>query len=197
MTQTKERYWTFIVYPESVKENWKETIQQLGIQAAISPLHDKDINPDGEKKKPHYHVLLVWNGPTTYKRVASITEEIGGTIPQKVLSPVGMIRYLTHEDNPEKYQYNKQEITTINGLDPQDFVGLTKSQELQMKIAVIDLIKNLKLNYYNKLIDYLKENKMEDMFDIVSRNTMFFKEYLISARKMLTDDILSVNIKTR
>ena len=48
----KERYWSFILYPESAPENWKEILQETGLQIAISPLHAKYINPDGELKKP-------------------------------------------------------------------------------------------------------------------------------------------------
>lgn len=188
MTQ-KERYWTCIVYPESVKENWKEILQETGIQVAISPIHNKDINPDGETKKEHYHLLLVWNGPTTYKRVSEITEEIGATIPKRVMSPIGMIRYLTHKDNPEKAQYDEREIQTINGLDIKDFNGITKSQELQLKRAIVNIINTKKFRELKQIYDYLDKNDMIDMLDIITNKTMFFKEYLRSKRNLLTEKL--------
>ena len=82
----KERHWTFVLYPESAPENWIDFLQQLGLPCAFSPLHDKDINPTGEEKKAHYHVLICFPGPTTYNKVLDITKSLNATIPQRVLS---------------------------------------------------------------------------------------------------------------
>ena len=46
----KKRNWAFVLYPESAPEDWKEQLRLSGLQGAISPLHDKDINPTGEPK---------------------------------------------------------------------------------------------------------------------------------------------------
>ena len=100
----KSRYWSFIVYPESVKENWINELEETGLVFAISPLHDKDVNPTGEPKKEHYHVLIEYEGPKTYKSIKEeICDKIGATIPKKIESLRGYYRYLTHKDNPEKY----------------------------------------------------------------------------------------------
>lgn len=185
----KERYWTFIVYPESVKENWLEYLQETGLQIAISPLHNKDINADGELKKEHYHIFLKFEGPTTYKRVEKITNEIGGTIPKRVISPIGMIRYLTHKDNPEKAQYQEEEIKTLNGLDISDFDGITKSMELQLKRGIIQIARSKNILEYADLYDYLDKENMQDMIDIVSKNTIFFNAYLKSKKFSIAEEI--------
>ena len=65
-TEKKSRTWLTIVYPESAPANWKTMLAEIGVQAIISPLHDKDKNVTGEFKKPHHHVAMVWEGPTTY-----------------------------------------------------------------------------------------------------------------------------------
>lgn len=178
----KERYWTFIMYPESMPENWKEILQESGLQIGISPLHDRDINADETQKKEHYHVLLCFNGPTTYKRVMKLIEPINGTIAKRVISPIGMVRYFTHKDNPEKAQYNEEEIISINGFDPKDFNGITKSMEENLKRAIIDIIRIKKIEEYAVLIDYLRDNELYDMFDIASNKTIFFNTYLTSFR---------------
>ncbi|MDF9661329.1 Rep family protein, partial [Bacillus cereus] len=41
----RTRNWTFIVYPESTPENWREIINDLHTPWIESPLHDKDVNP--------------------------------------------------------------------------------------------------------------------------------------------------------
>ena len=65
----KKRNWAFVLYPESAPADWREQLQKTGLQCAISPLHDKDMNPDNTPKKPHYHVILTYSGPTSYNVV--------------------------------------------------------------------------------------------------------------------------------
>lgn len=47
----KTRAWTFIVYPDSAPDNWRDILDELHIPWVESPLHDKDQNPTGEQKK--------------------------------------------------------------------------------------------------------------------------------------------------
>ena len=90
----KSRYWSFIVYPESVKEGWINELEEKGLVFAISPLHDKDVNPTGEKKKEHYHILVEYEGPKTYKSIKEeICDKIGATIPKKIESLRGYYRH--------------------------------------------------------------------------------------------------------
>ena len=61
----KKRNWGAVVYPESAPEDWEEILKLKGISWARSPLHDSDINPTGEPKKAHYHIIISFPGPTT------------------------------------------------------------------------------------------------------------------------------------
>lgn len=186
---SKERYWTFVLYPESVVENWREQLEQLGLQCAISPLHDKDINDNGEKKKPHYHVLLCFNGPTTYNKVLTITKSLNGTIPQRVLSCKGIIRYFSHKDNPEKFQYNELDITTINGLDLKSFNDLTNTQVLHIKKEIIKTINDMKITSYYTLVNlYAFDSSQNDFFQVVSGNTIFFTNYIKSKKEYFVNE---------
>ena len=101
----KKRNWGFVVYPESAPSDWREQLQATGLQCAISPIHDKDLNPDGTPKKAHHHVIAVFNGPTSYGVVKALTDKLKQPIPQALESVRGNYRYFTHKDNPEKYQY--------------------------------------------------------------------------------------------
>lgn len=186
----KERYWTFVVYPESVRNDWKDYIQSLGIQCAISPLHNKDINTNGEIKKPHFHVLVCFNGPTTYNKVKTlICDYIGATIPQRVLSCKGMIRYFTHKDNPEKTQYEDADIITLNGLDLKTFSDLTVSQILFIKKEIVKYINENKIYSYDYLVDlYAYDTSMNDYFQVLSNNTIFFNTYIKCRKERFKDE---------
>ena len=65
-SNVKKRNWAFVLYPESAPDDWIEQLRQTGLQCAISPLHDKDIDPTGEPKKAHYHIILCYSGPTSF-----------------------------------------------------------------------------------------------------------------------------------
>jgi hypothetical protein len=58
MAKDKARYFTFLLYPESIPEDWEMKLESIGLPIAISPLHDKDLSDvEGQKyKKAHYHV---------------------------------------------------------------------------------------------------------------------------------------------
>ena len=104
-TTTKTRYWTFVLYPDSAPDNWLDYLKDTHLPIAISPIHNKDINPDNTLKKPHYHVIVAFDGPTTYKNIVdNFTDFLNCPIPKRVMSLRGMYRYLCHLDNPEKFQ---------------------------------------------------------------------------------------------
>ena len=181
----KKRNWTFVLYPESAPSDWQEQIKLSGLMSAISPLHDKDINPTGEAKKAHYHILLVYSGPTTYNAVAKFTASLNATIPQPLESVRGMYRYFSHKDNPEKYQYNESDIVTVNGFNIADLVELTKSEVNEVKARVLRLIREVDIIEYADLIDFLTDNEMLVEYDVAVNNTFFFNSYITSRRNSI------------
>lgn len=58
--ESRCRNWTIVLYPESVPDNWRDILDDLHIEWIESPLHDRDINANGELKKPHWHILLMF-----------------------------------------------------------------------------------------------------------------------------------------
>lgn len=82
------------------------------IKAFAYCVHDCDVNDNGEIKEKHIHVLLLLNypyPPATVCNWFSNTDSEGkkiNTLWEKLVYPSLMYRYLIHEDNPEKYQYD-------------------------------------------------------------------------------------------
>lgn len=178
----KKRNWAFIVYPESAPEDWKEALAQTGLQCAISPLHDKDVDPTGSPKKAHYHVIACYSGPTSFNVVKSLTDSLNAPIPQALEQVRGYYRYLTHKDNPEKFQYNELDIKTINGFNIADFSELSKSEVTAIKKRLQCLIRELDILEYSDFMDYLSDNEMNVEYDVASNNTYFFEKYISSKR---------------
>ena len=65
-----------------------------------------DVLPDGQKKKPHYHVIFKFSSNKSFEQVKSITDQFNAPIPQKVDSMKGAVRYFIHADDPTKLLTN-------------------------------------------------------------------------------------------
>lgn len=182
MKVTKKRNWAFVMYPESMPDNWKEIFSLSGLQIAVSPLHDKDLNADEEEKKPHYHVIVVYGNTTTYNNVLQFTKQLNATIPQALESVRGYYRYFTHKDNPEKYQYDEKDIQTFGGFDILEFVELTKTEVNKLISELTYIIRDNDIFEYSDLIFYCLDNQLNDYFAVASNHTLYFCNLLNSLR---------------
>lgn len=179
----KGRNWAFVVYPDSLPKNYEEIIQNLGLPMAWSPLHDKDIDPTGEPKKPHYHVICYYENTTTYKNVKeNVTDVLNGTIPIKLESMVGMYRYHLHLDNPEKYQYDDRLRTFYNGFDVAKVSALTTTEVNKICKEIQDMIIKYHFSEYSELLDFLKDNELNDIYDVAMNKSYFFNTYIRSRK---------------
>lgn len=186
--KVKKRHWAFVAYPESLPENWIDVLKQSGLKVAISPLHDRDTNPTGEPKKPHYHVIVSYEGPTTFKNVEGLTMRLNQPIPQPLEQVRGYYRYLTHKDNPEKAQYDEKDIQTLNGFAIQDFVEMTKSEVNKRIREIMTLIRDNGILEYSDLLEILQDggDGMAELFDVANSHTLLFTAYLRSKRYKAT-----------
>lgn len=182
----KGRSWAFILYPDSMPSNYQEIITELGLPFAISPLHDKDINPDGEPKKPHYHVIVYYDNPTTYKNVNdNVCKPLNATIPKKLESMRGMFRYHLHLDNPEKYQYDDRDRQFFNGFDINQVNSLTATEEFKILKQLFSFIRDNNILEYSDLINILQDNDSTELLQVASRKTIVLNTYLCSLRNKL------------
>lgn len=180
--RTKKRYWTFILYPESAPAEWRDKLISTGLQIAISPLHDKDVNPTGELKKPHYHIILCYEGPTTGNNVLGLTKELNQPIPLPIDSVRGIYRYFTHKDNPEKYQYSEEDIQTLGGFDISNYADLSSKDKARIKMELTKLIKEQDIREYATFMDFVIALNKPDYFIVASSNTLYFDAYIRSRR---------------
>lgn len=187
--KVKKRYWTFVLYPESAPEDWRDILQRTGLEIAVSPLHDKDINPGTEEvKKPHYHLILCYNSTTTGNAVKKLTDELNQPIPLPIDSVRGLYRYFTHKDNPEKFQYDEKDISSINGFDISNYSDLSSSEVSRIKLELTKFIKEQDLTEYSDFMDKVIELDKQDYFLIASTNTIYFNNYLCSRRNKIKEE---------
>lgn len=178
MTTNRTRNWVCVVYPESAPNNWTEILASECVPAIVSPLHNKDVNPTGEPKKPHYHVILQFAGVKSRDQVIDICNKFGGVGPGPCSNIQGYARYLIHKDNPEKAQYDSQDVQCFSGADWSELIKTSKDR-YDTLAQIIDYINSNDICYYSDLITYCKDNKRE-WFEICCDNTVLLKGICLS-----------------
>ena len=197
----KSREWTCLVYPESAPENWREILQQTFLEVYISPLHYRDTNPDGTPKKPHFHVVIAWAGPTTFSNARRIMETFGGVIEPRVVGSLrGICRYLCHLDNPEKAQYDPNEVVCYNGADWQTAINL-KSDRYKSIEEMMEFCNKYRIDSFVTLATYAKAERKADWFRAICDGSAYImREYCKSLKWQLEQDGFietAEDIKTR
>lgn len=175
----RTRNFATVVYPESAPENWQEILVEQFVPAFISPLHDKDVNPNGEPKKEHYHVIIMFEGVKTSEQARAIFELIGGVGCEVVQSLRGYARYLCHLDNPDKAQYSAENVRSLCGADYPGTIGLVTDKYKAIG-EMIDFCEWNDIVSYRDLLVYCRMER-QDWFRVLCDNgTVVVKEYLKS-----------------
>lgn len=184
------RNWTTIVYPDSAPENWKEILSEFCVPCFVSPLHDKDVNPTGELKKPHYHVVIMFEGKKSIAQVQEIFDAINGVGCMVVHSIRSIARYLCHLDNPDKFQYDTNEVFSISA----DYIG-TIGLALDKYVALgemVDFCEQYDIMSFYALVKYA-HNKRPDWHRILCDcGAVYMREYLKSRKWSVEMDLTRI-----
>lgn len=159
--------WLTLGYPDSLAENWKMKLAEVGLKAVISPLHDKDFKDDGSPDKPHYHIMLIWDGPTTENNAREIVEMIRGHGLQKCSSKSGSAQYFIHRGWPDKYQYDEKDFQIIGAVNVNRLLMSEDDEQVMLK-EIYSFIRNNDCDSYCEFIDYCMEFK-EEWFRLVTK----------------------------
>ena len=176
---TRARNFATVVYPESAPSDWLEKLTEHMIPSFVSPLHDNDINPGGEPKKPHYHVMVMFEGKKSNEQIQEIFDSIGGVGLEVVKSLRGYARYLCHLDNPEKAQYSADEVRSFCGADYMGIIGLPIDKYKSIG-EMMDFVVESELTAYADLLIYARTFR-PDWFRVLCDNgTYVMKEFIKS-----------------
>lgn len=177
----RTRNYATVVYPESAPEDWFSILEQCFVPAFISPLHDSDINPTGETKKAHYHVMIMFDGVKTSEQAKAIFDMIGGVGCEVVNSVRGYARYLCHLDNPDKHQYLQEEVRALCGADYCGIIGLAIDKYKALR-EMEEFIERYDILSFRMLCRYATVHR-QDWDRVLKDNGAFYlREYLRSRK---------------
>lgn len=183
-SKDRTRNFAFLVYPDSAPEDWREILTSFHVEVLISPLHDKDVNPDGSQKKPHWHVMVMFSSVKTKKQAAVIRDAVGGVGWENVASARGYARYLCHLDNPEKHRYDENDVVEMGGADYQETIRRI-ADGVKLLREMMDYIRENNVYFYSDFVDYCNAEKPEWFEAIVTRYTYTVYTYIKARGKKL------------
>lgn len=168
MAEKRYRDYATVVYPDSenTPDNWLQILKDLHVPALISPFHDSDISENGEPKKPHYHVMLLFESCKTPAQAIEIFDKIGGVGLEYIKTRRGYARYLCHLDNPEKHQYCKDDVISLGGVDYLECISIVSDKYATLD-AVICFIKDNHIENIVDIYQYAKDNNAMDWVRII------------------------------
>jgi len=122
--------------------------------------------------------MIVFDGPMSNVTPNKIADDVNSPIPKAVGSAKGLVRYMIHLDNPEKYQYEKNEIIGHGGVDIDSFFELTTTNRLEvLKQISRYVIDNNIVNFVN-LVEYAI-SKNDDWFTVIAdKNTLYINKLI-------------------
>lgn len=183
----RTRNFVTVVYPESAPDNWRVILSEQFIQCFISPLHEKDENPDGTSKKPHYHVLLMFDNVKTIEQAKEVFALIGGVGCEVVKSLRGYARYLCHLDNPEKAQYDISDVECLCGADYISIIGLA-IDKLKAIDEMMDFCDEYNVVSFYALSKYARLHRSDWSRVLKESGTLYMREYLKSRQWSIDND---------
>lgn len=183
----RARAWWGVLYPESAPENWREMIADDLVETLISPLHDKDVLPNGEPKKPHYHVLISFKNPTTRETAAETMKRWGVVVQEhwpkpgepdsfKVKDFRQAARYLCHLDQADKHRYEISEVTSIGAIDYAALV-MSSTDEDAMLDEIFETMDMYGLDTYSAVVRWTKTQRPDWKPIVYRKYTRQIAEY--------------------
>ena len=183
----RSRTWTFVVYPDSAPTDWRDILDSIMTPWVESPLHEFDVNPTGEVKKPHWHILMMFEGKKSFEQMKALLEPLNCPIPQIAHNAKGVVRYMAHLDNPEKHQYAASAIIGHCGADVAEFLKPTSACRYELIREMMSFVRVNGIVEFQDLVDYAMEERFDDWFPLLCDNSAFVVgNYIKSQRHRMT-----------
>lgn len=170
MGSGKYRNFTFIVYPESMPDDFSSVLAGSGSKGFYI-FHDMDKREDGTDKPAHWHVVIMFENQRYLNSVRKLGLRCGAA--NGYVEPVGdlniITRYLCHMDDPNKYQYDPSEVISFGGADYLKLCEAKidrRTKQRAMVCQMIDFICDNKIYSYANLFEYCC-NYRQDWLDVL------------------------------
>lgn len=157
------RYWTGVLYPENMRDNWQMQIGDILQYPYAYCIHTRDRDSKSEHRKDHLHLVVCFPNTTTYNNAFGTMQKLSAEGKQAInkCERVGNIRhiydYLIHDTEDCKKQgkepYSPSERIEGNGFDIGLYEQISAADKKAMTFELYAAIKN---DGYTNLMDFLE-----------------------------------------
>lgn len=213
--QAQGRSWVFIGYPsnalldmlqpdspfngqmtDGLEIGWESKFSEAMHYASwVCIFHGFDLNEDGSPKKPHFHIIVTFPSTKTMNQIQlMLTDFIQNLAPLSEKNSIvanlpGKTRYLTHMDNPEKYQYSHSDVKIYNGFDYDGQIVKSVTDEIQIETEMMDYIAQYHITEYFQFAIICRYNH-PTWYRRLRTNSLHFREFIKSCRHSSFKDIV-------
>ena len=173
----KCRNWATIVYDESAPADWKDRLDGFHVPGYMIQ-HTEDGN------KPHWHVMLMFEGVKSKEQMKELFGEIGGVGAENIKSKGGYLLYLTHANTAGKHQYSVNDVVAFGGAIPYTdaIKGITTNSKYENIAEMIAWINKSDCLSFADLVEYARKENQEWFRQLCDSNTYLLFQYIRARR---------------
>lgn len=163
----KARFWTGVLYPENMREDWEIAIGDIVQYPYAYCKHTQDKDTKSEHRKDHVHLILAFPNTTTYKHAMSVFSLLsaeGKKALNKVEAVIGIRNvydYLIHDTEACRKQgkelYDPSERITGNNFDIGAYEQLSAADKHQMFLELSNAIRENGFTNYMDFYEFVAD----------------------------------------
>lgn len=174
----KGKYFTAVLYPESMIEGWQDKVAYLIQKPVAYCIHDKDKDGHDGDRKTHVHFIIVYNNNTTLRAALKQFKKLQPSCNYcEICDPKYMYPYLIHDTEDArkagKYLYDQSERILVNNYDNVMYETLSTQDKLKMCQELADFICDRGLTNMHQLYVTYRFHFGAEYFEIIKTNSTF------------------------
>lgn len=197
---TRHKCWMLIFYPDSAPPEWPDLLSELHLRIWVSPVHDRDTwtaadqkrdknHVKGTAKKPHYHLICEYEVQVDRETFLNDFGFLNGPENVKVVkSLISMVRYLVHADDPDKAQYQREDVRIFGGAELDLVEQLGSHERHEALRAMRKFIRERKIENYCDFVDYCDECEVTWARLLDDNSSYTIEKYIKSRRYVIMQE---------
>lgn len=185
------RLFTASLKPEWEKNKIDKFIKSMAGSAKVWVItHNKDQTEQGELIDPHTHFILEYETPRKLSTVGNLLN-VATNFIELGQSKKALLRYLTHKDDPEKFQYSDDEVITNSGnYTDQILAGNLTDKQIAEFIKdgrgydLLDLVPANKLRTIQAFLSFDRSGQISNQLLKVSDQLTFMNQHIMNIEQM-------------
>lgn len=169
--------------------------KMMGVATVYLINHDSDKDEEtGKLKETHTHVLVEYETPRKLNTVANLLE-VEPNFIETVKSTKAMLKYLTHQDDPEKHQYAPEEVLTNSDVPYADrILGQTMSDK---QIAdyirdgrgyeLLGVVSSSKLRTIQAFLHYDRSGEIKTQLMLVNEKLEHLERFVVNVERAVSE----------